>query len=121
MLETVLKYISDAYSLLEQLNLSVAGVAVLALGLTLALMFAVRELAAWFFKVDDIKRDIRSLRELNTQLEGEIRALQTLVSNLIAQESQTGSEVRSTSQITSQITSQRPEPSSESPSFPIVH
>lgn len=44
---------------------------------TIAFLFAMRELAAWFFKIDDLKRDIRSLEVGIARLEGEIKSLQS--------------------------------------------
>jgi hypothetical protein len=65
--------------ILEELNISVTGVLVIMLILALAFLFAVREAATWFFKVDDVKRDIQNLREVTSQLEGEIRALHNII------------------------------------------
>lgn len=69
----------NAYNLLEQFHISLTGLLVAALVFALAFIFAVREAASWFFKVDDVKRDIRRLHEITAQLEGEIKALQTLL------------------------------------------
>lgn len=76
----MLETIKNAYAIYEQLNISVTGLIVAALILALAFLFAVREAATWFFKVDDLKRDIHRLGEITVQLEGEIRALQNLLS-----------------------------------------
>lgn len=55
--------------------------AAIAAVVTIAFLFAMRELAAWFFKIDDLKRDIRSLEVGISRLEGEIKALQSKDSN----------------------------------------
>jgi uncharacterized membrane protein len=75
----MLDAIRSAYAIFEQLNISITGLLVIMLILALAFLFAVREAATWFFKVDDLKRDIHSLREVTAQLEGEIRALHNLI------------------------------------------
>lgn len=75
----MLDAIRNAYTLLEQLNISVTGLIVIMVILSLAFLFAIREAAAWFFKIDDLKRDINALREISTQMETEIHALQTLI------------------------------------------
>ncbi len=80
--ESFLKFIGQAYGLFDQLHLSVTGVIAIAIILALAFLFALREAAAWFFKIHDLKRELRTLREQNVHLEGEIHALQTLVGRL---------------------------------------
>lgn len=78
------KIITDAYKLFDQLNLSVTSLVVIAAVLSLLFLFAAREAAAWFFKVDDVKRDVRKLRQLVIDLEGEMRSLQGLLNQNIA-------------------------------------
>ncbi|MEK7356736.1 MAG: hypothetical protein AAB250_09815, partial [Bdellovibrionota bacterium] len=48
---------------------------------TFGFFFALREAATWFLKIDDLKSDIRRLRDLVLQMEGEVRVLQALVPN----------------------------------------
>lgn len=74
--------IQNAYNVFEQLHLSVTGLLVASIVFALAFLFAVREAASWFFKVDDVKRDIRRLHEVTTQLEGEIKVVQTLLAQI---------------------------------------
>ena len=44
------------------------------------MLFALREAASWFFKIDDIKKDVRKLRGLVVDMEAEVRLLQSLLS-----------------------------------------
>jgi len=78
----MLEAIRNAYTVFEQLNISVTGVIVLAVILALAFLFAVREAATWFFKVYEVKKDVLRLREVTVQLEAEIRTLHTLISQV---------------------------------------
>jgi Na+-transporting NADH:ubiquinone oxidoreductase subunit NqrF len=82
--EMLPKVITDAYKMFDQLNLSVTSLVVIGVVLTLMFLFAAREAAAWFFKVDDVKRDVRKLRQLVIDLEGEMRSLQGLLNQNIA-------------------------------------
>lgn len=75
----MLEAIQNAYALLDQMQISVTGLIVAAVVFSLAFLFAVREAAAWFFKIDDLKRDVRRLRKNTQHLEGEIKLLQTLI------------------------------------------
>jgi hypothetical protein len=74
--ESILQFIQSAYQTFDRLNLSLEMLAGIALVVTIAFMFALREIAAWFFKIDDLKRDIRSLEESVGRLEAEIRNVQ---------------------------------------------
>lgn len=75
----MLEAIKSTYAIFEQYHISMTGLMVIAILLALAFLFSVREAAAWFFKIDDLKRDIQRLRLISNQLESEIRSLQTLV------------------------------------------
>lgn len=79
--QSVLKFIQTAYQTIDKLQLSLPMLAVIALVITLAFLFAMREIAAWFFKIDDLKKDIRSLEVGISRLEAEIKALQSKDSN----------------------------------------
>ena len=79
-LQDLPKILNDAYAMFDSLQLSVTSLVVAGLSLTLVLLFAVRQAASWFFKIDDIKRDIRDVRQLVIDMEGEIRMLQGLLS-----------------------------------------
>jgi hypothetical protein len=84
-LESLIQQIYSAYAYVHDLHLSLpgtlAGMAVCALILLLTL----RELGGWFSKVGSVKREISALRTQTTQIEAEIRVLQTLVAQLPAQ------------------------------------
>jgi hypothetical protein len=143
--ELMLESIQQAYALIERYGISLTSLSVIAVLLLIALMFAAREAAAWFFKVEDVKSDISRLQEVVLQLEGEIRVLQglssraeTLATDLQNQtpiESKavfatlaaaTSTKLVTPKQVSSQAT--QPEPSNDSESntekrtsFPIVH
>jgi hypothetical protein len=72
-------FLNDAYAYYERLNVSATGLLAIAVIFFLALLFSIREAAAWFFKVDDVKRDVRKLHEATSQLEAEIKVLQGLI------------------------------------------
>lgn len=78
----MIEAIRSAYEVFENLNLSVGGVLAIALFLFLAFLFSVREAASWFFKVNDLKRDVQDLHEVCRDLRAEIRTLQFLMSQL---------------------------------------
>ena len=42
-------------------------------------MFAARELLGWFFKIDDLKKDLARLHELSQNLESEMRTLHAVI------------------------------------------
>jgi hypothetical protein len=75
----MIDFLNDAYAFYEQLNVSVTGLLGIAVIFFLTLLFSIREAAAWFFKVDDVKRDVRKLHEATSQLEVEIKVLQGLI------------------------------------------
>lgn len=79
--QSALNFIQISYQTIDRLNLSMEMLAVIAVVVTIAFLLAMRELAAWFFKIDDLKRDIRSLEVGISRLEGEIKALQSKDSN----------------------------------------
>lgn len=73
--ENTLAFVQNAYSTIDRMHLSMTTLAVIALVVTLAFMFAVREVAAWFFKIDDLKKDIRNLEGAIGDLQEQIRSL----------------------------------------------
>jgi hypothetical protein len=75
----MLEAIQSAYAFFEQMHVTVTGLVVAIVLFALAFLFAIREAASWFFKVDDIKRDIGRLKEISLQLESEVRLIQGLV------------------------------------------
>jgi len=66
--EPFLKFINRAYGFFDQHDLSVSGLLVVGTILALAFLFAVREAAGWFFKIHDLKREIRALQTLVSYL-----------------------------------------------------
>jgi hypothetical protein len=77
----LLDFIKNAYDTFEQYHVSITALIAVTLVLFIAFLFAMREAAAWFFKIDDIKRDIRKLHDLTVELESEVRTLQDIVAN----------------------------------------
>jgi hypothetical protein len=75
----LLDFIKNAYDTFEQYHISVTALIVATLVLFIAMLFAMREAASWFFKIDDIKRDVRKLHSLTVELETELRLIQDLV------------------------------------------
>lgn len=73
--ESVLNFIQSAYQTIDRLHLSMEMLAVITLVVLVAFLFALREVAAWFFKIDDLKKDIRSLEAGISRLESELKAL----------------------------------------------
>jgi hypothetical protein len=88
--QDTLATIQNIYGLIDQFNLSVSALLAALVVFALALLFAVREMATWFFKVNDLKRDLARLHEITLQLEGELKLVQNLVLR-----TQTSPEVRS--------------------------
>jgi hypothetical protein len=76
----MLDLIQNAYAFFDSLQVSVTGLVALMVVLILSFLFALREAASWFFKVNDLRREIARIREINLQLESEVR----LIHNLIA-------------------------------------
>ncbi len=83
-----LDWINDLSAYIAQLNVSVTGLIAAAVIFCLAFLFAIREAASWFFKVDDLKRDLRKLHQLTMELEKEIRSLQSSLKAVQNQETQ---------------------------------
>jgi Na+-transporting NADH:ubiquinone oxidoreductase subunit NqrF len=77
------KYLSDAYAMFDSLNLSVTALVAMGLILTIVFLFAIREAASWFFKIDDIKQDVKKVRQLVVDMEAEVRTLQSLLTQNI--------------------------------------
>jgi Na+-transporting NADH:ubiquinone oxidoreductase subunit NqrF len=74
------KLLSDAYTMFDSLNLSVTALVVIGLLLAVVFIFAAREAASWFFKIDDLKKDVKKVSQLVVDMEAEIRLLQGLLS-----------------------------------------
>lgn len=81
----MLEVLKNIYGTIDQLHLSVTSIVVAMVLLSLAMLFSIREAACWFFKIHDLKRDLRRLQEITGQLEGEIRALHSLIDHLKTQ------------------------------------
>lgn len=115
----MVELIQNAYNVFEQMHLSITGLLVAALVFSLAFLFAVREAASWFFKVDDLKRDIRRLHEVTTQLEGEIKVIQSLLTQVREPLEKKASHLEPVGAKTAAEAPAQPE--SKSSAFPIVH
>jgi hypothetical protein len=64
----------------DSLNLSVTALVVIGLVLAIVFIFAAREAASWFFKIDDLKKDVKKVGQLVVDMEAEVRLLQGLLS-----------------------------------------
>lgn len=80
-LDTIVKTIGDAYAFFDSLQVSVTAMVAALVIVTFGFFFALREAATWFLKIDDLKSDVRRLRELVLQMEGEVRVMQSLLTN----------------------------------------
>ncbi|MES2965373.1 MAG: hypothetical protein V4760_15930 [Bdellovibrionota bacterium] len=80
-LDSVVKAIGDTYSFFDSLQISVTALVVALVIVSFGFFFALREAATWFLKIDDLKSDVRRLRDLVLQMEGEVRVLQTLLTD----------------------------------------
>jgi hypothetical protein len=99
---------------------SVTSLIAIATVFAIALLFSVREAAAWFFKVDDIKRDIKAVHDLVLELESEVRSLQNqsnrLKPSLVRPEPAAEHRTEQSSALRTPV-----QPAKERPSFPISH
>lgn len=72
-------WIQQISATIAHFNLSMTAVAGIAFVLFIALLFALREAASWFFKIDDLKRELRKMNRMVIDLESEVRALHGLI------------------------------------------
>lgn len=77
------KLLSDSYTMFDSLNLSVTALVVIGLVLSIVFIFAAREAASWFFKIDDLKKDVKKVGQLVVDMEAEVRLLQGLLSQTV--------------------------------------
>ena len=64
--ENILLFIQNAYQTIDRLNLSLEMLAAIALIVTIAFLFAIREVAAWFFKIDEVRKAVQEFNALYT-------------------------------------------------------
>ena len=115
----LLDFIKNAYDTFEQYHISVTALIAVSLILFIALLFAMREAASWFFKIDDIKRDVRKLHQLTVELEAEIRAVQELVAQTTLK-NQTIEDIKKVTPSPTPLNSQA-QAAAKSTSFPFSH
>ncbi len=108
----MLEMLRNVYALVEQV--SVTALIVASVVFTLAFLFAVREAASWFFKIDDIKRDVRKLHEVVVELEAEVRTLQSYLA-------QAKEPLKAVVNVASESAAATPTPIEKKPAFPITH
>jgi hypothetical protein len=77
------KLLSDVYTMFDSLNLSVTALVAVGLVLSIVFIFAAREAASWFFKIDDLKKDVKKVGQLVVDMEAEVRLLQGLLSQTV--------------------------------------
>lgn len=117
MLENILLGLQNFYSLVERLQVTPEFLLGLAVLFALAGLLAMREAASWFFKVDDLKRDIGRIQETALQLETELRLVQSLLTQtLTAQSAQSGE-----TQPAAELETTKPSDEHRPASFPISH
>jgi hypothetical protein len=78
-IEKIVSALTDFYNWVQSLQVSSGFLLGLAALFAIAGMLALREAAAWFFKVEDLKKDIARLQDTAALLESEIRLVQTLM------------------------------------------
>lgn len=108
--------IQSAYSVFESYNLSVTTLIVLTLVFSLAFLFSVREAAAWFFKIDDLKKELKRLNASALQIEAEIAILKEILNQARDSESQLNTALN-------EKKGEQPKssPHASANGFPIVH
>jgi hypothetical protein len=116
----MLDFIRDAYDVFAQLNLSVTGLIAMSVILALAFLFSVREAASWFFKIDDVQRDIMRLRDVVRQLEVEIKSLHSQLGTLTGTPKTDIAFAPTVAQKT-KATPKRAQLAIQNSNFPIVH
>jgi hypothetical protein len=110
--------IGEIYNTFDRLNISVEMLLVITVLLLTATLFAAREAAAWFFKVDDVKRDVRRLTDLTRELEAEIKGLRV---SLEKGRPATISEIVEAETLPAEVPPQKETSPAKAGSFPIVH
>jgi hypothetical protein len=78
-IEKIVSALTDFYNWVQSLQVSSGFLLGLAALFAIAGMLALREAAAWFFKVEDLKKDIARLQDTAAVLESEIRLVQSLM------------------------------------------
>lgn len=124
-LQALPKLLNDAYTMFDSLQLSVTSLVVAGLLITVVLLFALREAASWFFKIDDVKKDIRKLRQVVVDMEAEVRLLQGLLTQNTKLASERAVVDRPVAAPMAAPKEKAPSTSAEAPSqplkFPVTH
>ena len=120
-IESLIKYVQDFYTWAQGLDTSPGYLLGLAALFAIAGLLALREAAGWFFKIDDIKRDIARVQDTTMQLEAELRKFQALLveanqKGVSVVEAQPTSSTEAGPTKLAEATSERP-----AASFPIHH
>ena len=78
-LDSVVKAIGQAYAAFDSLQISMTALLIGLAVFSFGFFFALREAASWFLKIDDVKKDVRRLREIVLEMEAELRVAQSLI------------------------------------------
>lgn len=120
--------LQNLYEMFGSAHLSLTALSAIVLTLTLAFLYSSREAAAWFFKVNDIKKDIGLLNEGLSQIEGEIRGLKSLFAEAKVQQPVLNLVTRdhddASTQTSAKTSGEKEKPmsaDSHASAFPIVH
>ena len=126
--QSALQTADSLFDQFQALHLSLTALLVGALFAVLILIFALREAASWFFKVDSVRRDLRQLKQMTSQLEQEVKHVQDLMSQLNGplrdclnerlRETQSSSQAEDLAQDRAQDQAQAPVPPSAQKSAP---
>lgn len=76
LLDSIVKGVGDAYATFDSMQISVTALLIGLVVFSFGFFFALREAASWFLKIDDVKKDVRRLRDLVLDMEGELHSLQ---------------------------------------------
>lgn len=117
-IEKVMAAVSDFYNWVQTLEVSSGFLLGLAILFAIAGMLALREAAAWFFKVEDLKKDIARLQDTAALLESEIRLVQSLMKEATDRQIALNNQ---NAESTGPVTIRKSEPETSSPQFPINH
>jgi hypothetical protein len=74
LMATISDAISGTYLMIDRTGLSPAALVGLGLFFAVTFVYATRELASWFFKIDRLRREISDLRKMLDTIQRELKA-----------------------------------------------
>ncbi len=121
-IEKVVSALTDFYNWIQTLQVSSGFLLGLAALFAIAGMLALREAAAWFFKVEDLKKDIARLQDTAALLESEVRLVQSLMREATNRQNSVANQPAAVSgtEPAGPVALSKPEPET-APQFPFNH